>query len=217
MCFDWRKRTRINTSAQIVSEDVILIPHLTKVLSFAFQSWKVHIPECGYNRLKDVVGDLQASHGRQQRSDFHRAAADCRIEYQAHSSCATVYTPALLFPGAENASSRPLQISHKRLTCRDLIRAKGFLRSNFIDPLDSDKGPKISVSNRRLRPQHNEPHIIRTVKPMGISVPLASLRMQRTYDTCVSSQDQRLEPLPMRSAGDQVETEGLLMKRLCRL
>jgi hypothetical protein len=73
------------------------------------------------------------------------------------------------------------------------------------------------VSNRRLNLQCNEPHNIRTVKPMGMLLPLASPRMQRTYDTCVSSQYQRLEPLPMRLAGGLVELEGLLMKRLCRL
>jgi hypothetical protein len=52
--------------------------------------------ERGCNRLKGVVGDLQVSNGRQEGSDIHRAAADCRIEYQTSNPCVTIRKIGLL-------------------------------------------------------------------------------------------------------------------------
>lgn len=130
----------------------MLIPYLIRALSFAFQSSKVHTTERGCGRLKGAVGDVQASLGRQQSSDFYRAAADCRIEYQTPSSCATVHCQRYFFreqeaPPLALCSADQPQAIVARVTYRGLIRLKALLRPNSIDPVDVDKESEISVSN----------------------------------------------------------------------
>jgi hypothetical protein len=60
---------------------------------------KLHIPECGYNRLKGVVGDYKRA------MSVYRVAANCRIEYQTFRPCVTIFRMHLLFLTPAKCSS----------------------------------------------------------------------------------------------------------------